>query len=87
MLRFINVRELHTQTPKAMLMVEKGEKLIVTKRGKPKAILLRINEDEIEDLVLSSPPLGKTVRAAEKDALKRGWRSLRDVRKELGLDV
>jgi len=87
MLRFINVRELHTQTPKAMLMVERGEKLIVTKWGKPKAILLPLNEEEIEDLVLSSRPFRKGIRAVEKEAGRKGWRSLRDVRKELGLDA
>jgi hypothetical protein len=36
---------------------------------------------------LASRPLRKDVKAAEKEAGRKGWRSLRDVRKELGVDA
>ena len=86
MLRFINIHELHARTPQAILWVEKGGKCVVTKRGKPKAILLPLREEEIEDLVLGSSPLFRKVRTAEKTAEKKGWKTLVQVKKELGLE-
>lgn len=85
MLRFINIHELHARTPQAILQVERGAKLVVTKRGKPKALLLPLNEDEIEDLVLSSKPFLKTIKTSETEARRKGWRSLNEIRRELGL--
>ncbi|MBI5882875.1 MAG: type II toxin-antitoxin system Phd/YefM family antitoxin [Elusimicrobia bacterium] len=85
MLRFINIHELHAKTPQAIDQVAHGAKMIVTKRGKPKALLLPLSEDEIEDIVLNSPSFAKGIKAVEREANKKGWRSLTDVRKELGL--
>jgi prevent-host-death family protein len=85
MLRFINIHELHTRTPQAINQVEHGAKIVVTKRGKPSALLLPLSEDEIEDIVLSSPAFIKGLKSVEKEAGKRGWRNLAEVRKELGL--
>ena len=85
MLRFINIHELHSRTPQAIRQVERGAKIIITKRGKPKALLLPLSEDEIEDIVLGSPSFGRGVKAAETEARRKGWRSLSEVRRELGL--
>ncbi|MBI5624808.1 MAG: type II toxin-antitoxin system prevent-host-death family antitoxin [Elusimicrobia bacterium] len=85
MLRFINIHELHAKTPQAIEQVAHGAKIVVTKRGKPKALLIPLSEDEIEDIVLSSPALAKGFKVADREANKKGWRSLSDVRKELGL--
>ncbi|MBI4371678.1 MAG: type II toxin-antitoxin system prevent-host-death family antitoxin [Elusimicrobia bacterium] len=85
MVRFINIHELHARTPQAILQVEKGGTIVVTKRGKPKALLLSIDEDAIEDIVLNAPSFLKTLKSSEKEARRKGWRSLADVRKELGL--
>lgn len=85
MLKFINIHELHARTPQAIHQVERGAKIVVTKRGKPKALLLPLSEEEIEDLVLRSPSFLKGLKAVEREARKKGWRSLAEVRKELGL--
>ena len=85
MLRFINIHELHAHTPQAIGQVERGAKIVVTKRGKPKALLLPLSEDEIEDIVLNSPAFVKGLKSAEAEGRRKGWRSLADVRKELGL--
>ena len=85
MLRFINIHELHAKTPQAINQVTRGTKIVVTRRGKPKALLLPLSEDEIEDIVLSSPSVTKGFKVADREAKKKGWRSLADVRKELGL--
>ncbi|MBI2889261.1 MAG: type II toxin-antitoxin system prevent-host-death family antitoxin [Nitrospirae bacterium] len=85
MLRFINIHELHARTPQAIHQVERGAKIVITKRGKPKALLLPLSEDEIEDLVLASPSFLKSIKAADREGRRKGWRSLAEVRKELGL--
>ena len=85
MLRFLNIRELHAETPKAIEWVSRGGKCIVLKRGKPKALLLPLSEDEIEDLVLGHETTLKELKSAEKEADRRGWKTLKEVRKELGL--
>ena len=85
MVRFINIRELHAQTPKTIESVAKGDRCVITKRGKPKAILLPLNEDEIEDLVLGSNSATGAFMVAEREAGRKGWKTLREVRRELGL--
>ncbi len=85
MLKFINIHELHARTPQAISQVEHGAKIVVTKRGKPRALLLPLSEDEIEDIVLSSPSFIKGLKSAEREGRRKGWRSLADVRRELGL--
>lgn len=85
MLRFINIHELHSRTPQAIHQVELGARIVVTKRGKPKALLLPLSEDEIEDIVLNSPSFMKGLKSAEREGRRKGWRSLAEVRKELGL--
>lgn len=85
MLRFVNIHELHTKTPEAILWVEKGGKCVITKRGKPKALLLPLNEEDIEDLILNSKPMLKEIISSERQAKKKGWKTLAEVRKELGI--
>lgn len=85
MLRFINIHELHARTPQAIRQVERGAKIVVTRRGKPKALLLPLSEDEIEDIVLASAPFKKGLQAAQREAKRKGWRTLAEVRRELGL--
>ncbi len=47
-MRFTNVRALKLKTAELLEAVEEGEEIVITYHGKPKAILLRIGEDEIE---------------------------------------
>lgn len=85
MVRFVNIRELHAQTPKTIESVAKGDRCVITKRGVPKAILLPLREEDIEELVLGSKTAAGAFMAAEREANRKGWRAVEDVRKELGL--
>lgn len=51
-MRFIGVRELRNKTGEILSAVQKGDKVILTKRGKPLAALARLREKEIERLIL-----------------------------------
>ena len=51
-MRFVGVRELRNKTGEVLSAVQKGDKVILTKRGKPFAALARLREEEIERLIL-----------------------------------
>lgn len=51
-MKFIGVRELRNKTGQVLSAVDKGEKVILTKRGKPFAAMTRLREEEIERLIL-----------------------------------
>lgn len=84
-MKFVNLRELERETGKLIEQVHNGEKVIITKRGKPQAILFPLSEDEIDDLVLNSPQFMKTVYAAIEEGNKKGWLTLDDVCEKLGI--
>lgn len=51
-MRFIGVRELRNKTGEVLSAVQKGDKVILTRRGKPFAAMARLREEEIERLIL-----------------------------------
>lgn len=51
-MKFVGVRELRNKTGEILSAVRKGEKVILTKRGKPFAAMARLREEEIERLIL-----------------------------------
>lgn len=51
-MRFVGVRELRNKTGEVLSAVQKGDKVILTKRGKPFAAMARLREEEIERLIL-----------------------------------
>ena len=51
-MKFVGVRELRNKTGEVLSAVQKGDKIILTKRGKPFAAMARLREDEIERLIL-----------------------------------
>jgi antitoxin (DNA-binding transcriptional repressor) of toxin-antitoxin stability system len=51
-MKFVGVRELRNKTGEILNAVRKGEKVILTKRGKPFAAMARLREEEIERLIL-----------------------------------
>ncbi len=51
-MKFVGGRELRNNTGKVLRAVQEGEKVILTKRGKPVAALVPLEEDEVERLVL-----------------------------------
>lgn len=51
-MKFVGVREFRNHTGKVLSAVQKGERVVLTKRGKPFAAMARLREEEIERLVL-----------------------------------
>lgn len=51
-MKFVGVRELRNKTGQVLNAVEKGDKVILTRRGKPFAAMARLREEEIERLIL-----------------------------------
>ena len=47
-MKFANVRALKIKTAELLEAVEEGEEIVITYHGKPKALLMRIGEEEIE---------------------------------------
>jgi prevent-host-death family protein len=47
-MRFTNVRALKMNTAELLQAVEEGEEIIITYHGKPRAMLIKIGEEEIE---------------------------------------
>jgi prevent-host-death family protein len=47
-MKFANVRTLKTNTAELLQAVEKGEEIIITYHGKPRAVLLKVSEEEID---------------------------------------
>jgi prevent-host-death family protein len=81
--KFVSIRELRLDTPKVLRRVARGEKVIVTARGKPQAALIRLTEDEIEDLVLTHPSLLDQVDAARREYAAKGGIPLADAKARL----
>jgi prevent-host-death family protein len=71
-MRFVSVRELRLETPKVLRSVSRGEKVIVTNRGKPQAAIIRLTEDDIEDLVLAHPSFLREIEAARREYEVKG---------------
>ena len=82
---FVNVRELKLRTGDVLNRVAKGGWAIILRRGKPKAALIGLTEDDIEDVVLKSPGFLKTLRAAHAEYRRKGGVTLSEARKRLGL--
>jgi antitoxin (DNA-binding transcriptional repressor) of toxin-antitoxin stability system len=64
-MKFVNVKELHDKTSEILRKIEfEGEEVVVTLYGKPKAIIRRLTEEEVEDYILANHP--KFKKALEK---------------------
>jgi prevent-host-death family protein len=64
----IGIRELKARASEVIARSERGERFLVTKRGRPVSILLPVDASEFEDFILAnSPELVRLVRRAERD--------------------
>jgi prevent-host-death family protein len=67
-MRFASTAELKNRTNRLLRDVEKGQVLVVTRRGKPVAAVQACSEDEIEDLVLETDSrIRASIERAEQD--------------------
>ena len=71
---FISFRELRTSTTKINDMLSDGGKVILTSNGKPKAIMIQVNETDFEDTlsVLNQVKLAKSINNIRAAARRSG---------------
>ncbi len=70
-MKFANNKELQKDASGIITLVEKGEDVIITKRGKPAAVIYPLSEDLIEDYMIQySPNIRKKIDEGLKDARK-----------------
>lgn len=68
-MKFANIRELQKDASGLVSLVEKGEDVIITKHGKPAAVIYPLTEDMIEDYMIQhSPTIKKKIEEGLKDA-------------------
>ena len=89
MTKNITLKELRPSLPKIIREIDsKMTRFIVTKRGKPAALIMSIEDYEslLETLdILSNSGLRKKIKAAEEDVKKGNIRALDEIDRELGL--
>ena len=89
MTKSITLKKLRPSLPKVVDAIDsKMDRFIITKRGRPIALMMAIDDYEsiLETLsVLSNVKLMKRIRQAEKDVDKGSIKSLEKLEKELGI--
>jgi prevent-host-death family protein len=79
-MKFANVKELQKDASGIISLVEKGEDVIITKRGKPAAVIYPLSEDEIEDYMIQhSPNIRKKIEEGLKDRREGKVIAIRDL--------
>jgi len=68
-MKFVNAKELKDKLPEYLRIIE-TEDVIVTYRGKPKALIRHFTEDDMEDYVLANHP---EIRASLEEAYQEFW--------------
>ena len=89
MIKAISIRELRPNISKVMDDIhDKFDRYIISRRGKPEAVLMNIEDYEnlLETLEIESDKdLMTRLKKAEKEAAQGKGKSLEDLHKELGL--
>ena len=71
---FISLRELRTSTSKINDMLTDDGKIVVTSNGKPKAVMIQVNENDFEETlaVLNQIKLAKAINNIRRTAQSSG---------------
>jgi len=89
MTKSVSLKKLRPKLPKIMEEIDsKMDRFIVTKRGKPIALIMSIDDYEslLETLdVLSDKKLMKRIKQAERDIKRGNVKTLEQVEKDLGI--
>jgi prevent-host-death family protein len=82
-MKFVTIRELKINGSKVIRDVE-GEDAIITKRGKPVAVLVPIDEDSLEEFVIAhNPKLLREMAASYAEYKEKGGTDLETMIKKL----
>lgn len=83
-MKFVAMRELKINPSKVIAGARK-EDMVVTRNGKPAAVLLAINEDTLEDYIFAKhPTFLKELEASYRGYKKKGGITHAEMRKRLG---
>ncbi|MDA8078808.1 MAG: type II toxin-antitoxin system prevent-host-death family antitoxin [Nitrospiraceae bacterium] len=68
-MKFANIRDLQKDASALVSLAEHGEDVIITKRGKPAAVIYPLSEEQIEEYMIEhSPTIRKKIAEGLKDA-------------------
>ncbi|MFA6637128.1 MAG: type II toxin-antitoxin system Phd/YefM family antitoxin [Candidatus Omnitrophota bacterium] len=88
MTRTITLKELRPNLPGVIRDIdEKMDRFVITKRGKPAALMISVEDYEsiMETLViLSNPGMSKKIKQAEREVRKGKVKTLSELEKEMG---
>ncbi|MGH7833883.1 MAG: type II toxin-antitoxin system prevent-host-death family antitoxin [Candidatus Binatia bacterium] len=83
-MKIASVKEVKNSLSRFLKTAEK-EDVVITKNGRPTAVLHHLGEDEIEDYLLEhDPKFRRKIERRWKEHLKKGGRSLEEILKGLG---
>ncbi|MGH7235507.1 MAG: type II toxin-antitoxin system prevent-host-death family antitoxin [Nitrospiraceae bacterium] len=83
-MKIASVKDVKDNLSRYLKNAEKGD-VIITKNGRPTAVLHHLGEDELEDYLLEHDlRFRQKIERRWKDYLKNGGRSLEQLLKELG---
>lgn len=89
MTKNMTLKNLRPKLPQVVKDIDsKMDRFIITKRGKPVAMMMSIDDYEtlLETIdILSDTKLAKRIKQAEKDVKAGRVKSLEDIEKELGI--
>lgn len=69
----VGIRELKNRASEILRAVrEEGAEYLITRQGRPVAILLPVDQEELEDYVLASHPHFVELREQARQAIRRG---------------
>ena len=78
-MKFVSVSELKNETSAVIRQASGGRPVVVVKHGKPCAAVIRISEDELDQLLFEESPLVKqAVQEALDDLRHKRYVTLKD---------
>ena len=69
-MRFVSISELKNETSDVVHQVEQGRSVVVVRHGKPCAAMIRLSEDDMDQLLFEDSPLVKQAIAEALDDWK-----------------
>lgn len=83
-MQFTSIADLKNNTCRIISAVEKGNNTILTKHGRPVAVITHLSEDEIEDYILTHHSKFKNeIETAYKNSFKHKGKNIKKIIKEL----
>ena len=69
-MKFVSISELKNETSQIVQGVRRGQSVVVVRHGKPCAAVIRLSEDNIDQLLFEESPLVKEAVTEALDDLK-----------------